>query len=90
MIENMALTRGLVFSQRVMLELVKKGKTREEAYAAAQRNAMRCWEEKIPLKELLASDTEVMAVLTKEELEDLFDPHSMLKNIDVIFDRVFG
>jgi adenylosuccinate lyase len=90
MLENLELTRGLVYSQRVMLALVDKGMTREQAYAASQRNAMRCWEEKMPLKELLAADKEVSAKLTQAELDDLFDPHSMLRNVDAIFKRVFG
>ncbi len=90
MLENMGLTRGLVYSQRVMLALVRKGMTREEAYTATQRNAMRCWEELAPLKDLLAADEEVMSKLTPVELNDLFDPHSMLRNVDAIFRRVFG
>jgi adenylosuccinate lyase len=90
MLENLDLTKGLVYSQAVMLALVRKGATREEAYAAVQRNAMRCWEEKRPLKDLLAADAGVSAILSARELDDLFDPHSMLRNIDAVFKRVFG
>ena len=90
MLQNLNLTNGLVFSQRVMLALVRAGMTREQAYAASQRNAMRCWEEKTPLRELLGVDGEVTALLSPEELDDLFDPLSMLRNIDAIFERVFG
>ena len=90
MLQNLNLTNGLVFSQRVMLALVRAGMTREQAYAASQRNAMRCWEEKTPLRELLGADEEVAALLSPEELDDLFDPISMLRNVDAIFERVFG
>lgn len=72
--ENMWLTKGLVFSQRVMLTLVQKGLSREAAYDVAQRNAMRCWEEKVPLKDLLAQDEELKTHVTPEELEDLLIP----------------
>ena len=88
--ENLALTRGLVYSQRVMLALVRKGLSREAAYEAVQRSAMRCWEEKVPFRELLAGDKAVAAALTPEELDDLFDPESMLANVGAIFERVFG
>ena len=88
--ENMWLTNGLIFSQRVMLSLVEKGLSRERAYELSQRNAMRCWEEKTPLKDLLATDDDVAKHLTDAELDDLFDPHLMLKNVDAIFERVFA
>lgn len=88
--ENMGLTKGLIFSQRVMLSLVQKGMTREDAYEAVQKNAMRCWDEKIPLQDLLAEDTDVKSYIDAKELDDLFNPSSMLKNVDVIFKRVFG
>lgn len=88
--ENMWLTKGLVFSQRVMLVLVQKGMSREAAYDVAQRNAMRCWEEKVPLKDLLAQDEELKQHITPEELEDLFDPHTMMHNVETVFARVFA
>ncbi len=88
--ENLSLTHGLIYSQRVMLSLVRKGLSREAAYEAVQRSAMRCWEEKVPFKGLLAEDKSVAAALTPEELDDLFDPESMLGNVDAIFARVFG
>lgn len=88
--ENMWLTNGLIFSQRVMLRLVEKGLSRERAYELSQRNAMRCWEEKTPLKDLMAADDDVTKHLSAAELDDLFDPRSMLKNVDAIYKRVFG
>jgi adenylosuccinate lyase len=87
---NLWKTNGLVFSQRVMLALVRSGLSREKAYELAQRNAMECWETKEPLKDILRQDEEVTDQLSDEELENLFDPHSMLENIDKVFKRVFG
>jgi adenylosuccinate lyase len=90
MLENMWLTKGLVFSQRVMLALVNKDMSRENAYDIAQRNAMKCWETKTPLKDLLAADEEAMKHLTMSELDDLFTAETMLGSVDAIFTRVFG
>lgn len=86
---NLWKTNGLVFSQRVMLFLVQKGLSRERAYELSQRNAMECWESKRPLKELLSEDTDVMSIISDQELENLFDPASMLDNVQYIFARVF-
>ena len=88
--ENMWLTKGLVFSQRVMLALVRKGLSREAAYEVAQRNAMKCWEQKVPLKDLLAQDEDLQKHITPEELDDLFDAHSMMHNVSTVFERVFA
>jgi adenylosuccinate lyase len=79
---------GLVFSQRVLLGLVESGLTREEAYALVQRNAMRCWQEGTPLRDLLAADPEVGARLSGEALAALFDPSWYLRHVDVVMDRV--
>ncbi len=88
MMENIQLTRGLIFSQEVMLALVKKGVTREDAYAMVQRNAMRTWKEKTDFGELLKSDKEVMGRITPEEVDGLFDMNKLLKNIHKIFKRL--
>ncbi len=85
--ENIEITKGLLFSGRVLLALLEReGISREDAYAIAQSNAMRCWNEKIPLLELLKSD-ERITKLTNDELESLFDLGYYLKHIDEIFSR---
>jgi len=88
MIKNLELTRGLVFSQTVLLNLVNKGITREEAYKIVQTHAMDVWADKNKhLKtELLKSD-EVRKYLTEDEISKIFDDKNMLKNVDFIFSR---
>ncbi|MEZ5080704.1 MAG: adenylosuccinate lyase [Thermoleophilia bacterium] len=87
---NLDSSGGLVFSQRVLLGLVERGLTREEAYALVQRNAMRCWDTGTPLRELLGADPEVTAVMDPATLDDLFDPGWYLRHIPTIMDRVRG
>ncbi|NTV42381.1 MAG: adenylosuccinate lyase [Syntrophobacteraceae bacterium] len=86
---NLELTGGLFFSQQVMLELTRKGLTREEAYRLVQRNAMKVWQEGGQLKETLREDPEVMAHFRPDEIEKLFDLQYHLKHIDEIFENVF-
>jgi adenylosuccinate lyase len=83
---------GLVHSQRVLLALTQAGVSREDAYRLVQRNAMKVWESdgKISLLELLKQDEEVMAALSESELEEKFDLAYHFKDVDTIFDRVFG
>ncbi len=88
--ENLNLLRGLIFSQRVLLALVEKGLTREEAYQIVQEKAMQVWRNKnFHFKELLLEDMRVKEKLSVEELEELFDIKSYLSKIDLIFERVF-
>ncbi|MFW5749197.1 MAG: adenylosuccinate lyase [Halanaerobium sp.] len=84
---NLEKTLGLTFSQRLMLALVEKGLRREEAYELAQRNAMTAWEEKKDYRELIAADPEIKKYLEEEELDQIFDWKSYLKNINQIFER---
>jgi len=90
MMKNLNLMKGLVFSQQIMLKMVDKGITREEAYNLAQRNAMKVWEEEADFKEELLGDKEVMNLLSKEEVEEAFNLDYYLKNVDNLFKRVFG
>jgi adenylosuccinate lyase len=87
---NLDRTQGLVNSQRVMLALTQKGVAREHAYRLVQKNAMRTWNNEGPLLTLLKADPEVSAALSAEELEKLFDATFHFKNVDTIFERVFG
>jgi adenylosuccinate lyase len=84
---NLELTHGLVFSQTVMLAMVGKGLTREDAYKAVQSGAMKTWETKTPLRQTLAENAAITAAMTTQELDALFDGSSMLKNVDAIFTR---
>ncbi|MCC8184522.1 adenylosuccinate lyase [Cloacibacillus porcorum] len=87
MMEDIDITKGLLFSGRVLITLVEReGVSREEAYAIAQSNAMRCWNEKVPLLELLKSDPRITK-MTDSELESLFDLGYYLKHIDEVFSR---
>jgi adenylosuccinate lyase len=74
----------------VLLALTQKGVSREDAYALVQRNAMRAWRREGEFVELLKADRNVARVLTPEELEALFDLGYHLKQVDAIFERVFG
>ncbi len=87
---NLNLTGGLIYSQRVLLKLVEKGATREDAYRMVQRNAMRVWQEGADYRELLRSDPDVSRLLTPEEIDEAFDIGYHLKHVDTIFRRVFG
>ncbi len=86
--KNLELTHGLPFSQSVLLALVRRDVTREDAYRMVQRNAMRTWETKIPLRTTLGEDAEITALLSTNELDAIFDDARMLKNVDAIFARI--
>jgi adenylosuccinate lyase len=88
MVENLNRTGGLIFSQEVLLALVKKGATREDSYAMVQRNAMQVWEDKKDFKGLLKSDTEIMNLLNENEVDALFDLNKVMKNINKIYKRL--
>ncbi len=88
--KNIWLTRGLVFSQKVLIKLVEKGFSREDAYKIVQNNAMKTWKSKNDFKDLLIKDRKLKDVLTLEEIEECFDVTADLKNIDSIFKRVFN
>ena len=88
--KNLDRLGGLVHSQRVLLALTQKGISREVAYALVQRNAMPVWRGEGDFLSLLKSDKDVRKVLSDAELEELFDLGYHLKNVDVIFKRVFG
>ena len=81
---------GLVHSQRVLLALTQGGMSREDAYRAVQRNAMRIWEGGGDFQALLAADTEVARYLKPDALASLFDLGYHTKHVDTIFKRVFG
>jgi len=86
--KNLELTRGLVFSQRVMLALIDKGLSRQTAYEAVQRNAMKAWKGTRGFLTLIKADKEVSSVITTAELEKLFDYKHYLQHVDDIFIRL--
>ncbi|MGH9313091.1 MAG: lyase family protein, partial [Vicinamibacterales bacterium] len=87
--ENLERTRGVVFSGTVLLELARRGVSREQAYEWIQRNAMRSFHERIDFKRLLVADADVTRVMTPAEIERAFDLDAQLRNVDAIFERVF-
>ena len=87
--KNMELTGGLYYSQSVLLALVRKGVTREDAYRLVQRNAMKTWEGKGAFISLLKKDSEIKKYLTGKEVDKVCSMRDQLKNVDKIFKRVF-
>jgi len=88
MLKNLNITRGLIFSQTVLLRLIEKGISREEAYKIVQDSAMNVWQDTTKnLRSELAKSESIKKFLTETDLDDIFDPKKMLKNIDYIFAR---
>ncbi|MCX6012722.1 MAG: adenylosuccinate lyase [Chloroflexi bacterium] len=85
---NLDITKGLVFSQRVLTALIEKGLGRQEAYKIVQRNAMKAWKERTSFIELLNSDAEFTKYLTPSEVQGLFDYSFYTKHIDKVFARL--
>jgi len=90
MLKNLNLMRGLVFSQRVLLELARKGASRENAYSLVQRNAMKVWEQGRDFRAELLADPDVRSYLSEAEIDGAFDLSYHFKHVDTIFKRVFG
>lgn len=85
--ENIEKTRGLIFSQELMLALINKGLLREDAYRVVQKNAMKSWLKRSDFKELVLQDPEITALLSAQEIEAVFDFSLYTKNVDYIFKR---
>ena len=90
MLKNLGLTRGLVFSGQLLLALTQKGVSREDAYAWTQRNAMKVWDEGGDYAELLGKDADISSHLSAEEIARVFNLRHYLRNVDMVFDRVFN
>ena len=90
MLENLGRSRGVVFSGTLLLELARRGVSREQAYEWVQRNAMRAFHEKRDFKNLILGDPDVMSVLTPAEVETSFSLEDQLRNVNGIIDRVFA
>src|SRR4030095_3866256 len=89
MLENLNRSRGVVFSGTVLLELARRGVSREQAYEWVQRNAMRSFHEQKDFKTLLLADPDITAVLPAADIEKAFDLKQQLRNVDAVFKRVF-
>ncbi|QTJ57101.1 adenylosuccinate lyase [Dolosigranulum pigrum] len=86
--DNMETTFGLIYSQRVMLQLIDKGLSREEAYDLVQPKTAQAWDEKKDFRSLLETDSKITSILTQNDLNDAFDYNYHIKHVDTIFDRV--
>lgn len=86
--KNIELTNGLIFSQVILLELTKKGVSREQSYSLVQRNAMECWQTKQPFKELILNDDEILNYLSQEEIDDIFSLEKYKKHVDFIYGKI--
>jgi adenylosuccinate lyase len=88
--QNLELTHGLIYSGELLLALVEKNVTREDAYRWVQRNAMRVWDEGGTFKDKVLSDIDIQKALGTAEIERVFDSGRLLANVDRIFQRVFA
>jgi adenylosuccinate lyase len=90
MLKNLNITRGLVFSGQLLLALTQKGISREDAYLWTQRNAMKVWDEGGEYRDLVMKDADISSHLSSEEIARVFDLKHYLRNVDTVFQRVFG
>jgi len=88
--ENLESTGGLVFSGQLLLDLAENGMSREQAYSAVQKQAMRAWKQGLNFRELVQKDKQITSRLPRKQLEKAFDMKRQLRNVDRIFERVFG
>ena len=89
MIQNINLTKGLIFSQEIMLELTKGGLSREKSYKIVQSHSKKCFSENKSLFDLISKDKLIMSKISKSKLNSIFNYSSHFKNVNLIFKRVF-
>jgi len=89
MMANLNKLKGLIHSQQLLLELIKKGLSREDSYEVVQRNAMRTWRSGKDFKDELWSDPEIRKAFSRKEIDQLFQLSGHLKHVDTIYKRVF-
>ena len=90
MLRNLESTHGLVYSGQLLQDLVEKGMAHDDAYKAVQENAMAAWESESSFKDRVAKDPRITKFMTAEDLQHTFDLQRQLRNVDKLFDRVFG
>jgi adenylosuccinate lyase len=88
--QNLERSRGVIFSGQVLLELARRGVSREQAYEWVQRNAMRAFDEQKEFRALLLADADVTAIIAPADVDKAFDLDEQLRNVDAIFARVFA
>lgn len=86
--QNLEMMGQLVFSEHVLLALIQRGMTRDDAYKVCQRNAAKCWDENVSYRTALAQDPDVTSRLTEDELDECFNLQHHLRNVDAIFERL--
>jgi adenylosuccinate lyase len=89
MLENLNLTKGLIFSQELMLELTKSGLSREKSYKLVQAYAKKCFAENLNLFDVVSEDKFIMSKITPKRLKEIFSYNKHFKNVNLIFKRVF-
>jgi len=89
MMQNLNVTRGLVFSGQLLLELTAAGAPREDAYYWVQRNALNSWDNGLDFRELVMKDPDIARTITADQIDRAFDVRTQLKNVDRVFARVF-
>ena len=89
MIENLNLTKGLIFSQELMLELTKTGLSREKSYKKVQNYAKKCFADNLNLFDVIQSDSYIMSNISQKKLKTIFSYSKHFKNVNLIFRRVF-
>ena len=89
MLENLNITKGLIFSQEVMLELTKSGLSREKSYRMVQSYAKKCFAENLNLFDVISNDKFIMSKITTKKLKSIFSYSKHFKNVNLIFRRVF-
>ena len=89
MIENLNLTKGLIFSQEIMLELTKSGLSREQSYKIVQNYAKKCFAKNLNLFDVINEDKFIMTKISPKRLKAIFNYSSHFKNVNLIFRRVF-
>jgi len=90
MLKNLESTGGLVFSGQLLLDLAEHGMSREDAYRLVQKHAMRAWKEDLNFRQLVMNDAEITSRVPPKQIEQAFSIERQLRNVDKIFERVFG
>ena len=88
MMKNLQRTQGLIYSSKVLNSLLEAGMIRTAAYDIVKKNSMKAWHEDVPLRGLLEQDPDVTSRLTKEKLDEVFDPRAYLVHVDESFRRM--
>ena len=87
--ENLNITKGIIFSQEIMLELVKTGISREKAYRLVQSHSKKCFSQNKNLFDVVKNDKTIISKIPLNKLKKIFNYSSHFKNINLIFNRVF-